>query len=379
MVQLSDDLHPIRAASQLTSLSRFVGSPVWSADGRDILFLSGESQWGGQLWRLRLPATGAFPTQPEVLPGPFENSKLLSIRFHQDGSARVAYMRHYFEPRIVALDLKDASTPAQAPRAVLASTAGDNLPQFSPDGRSIVFSSFRSGTPEVWKSDRDGSNPVQLTNMKGPFVSWPSWSPDGRWIVFESGPAGNSDLYVIASDGGTPKRLTHSPANEVDASWSRNGRSIYFSSDRGGNRQVWKMRFQADSSASSEELIQVTKRGGWRNQESPDGKILYFTNGSGSLRSVPVDGGEERQVIESIGMHSFFPASTGIYFVASTPYSAPGRIQFLSSRTGKITTVLQMDKPAWLGLSLSPDGGTLLLSQVGREESDLKMVDRWRP
>jgi Tol biopolymer transport system component len=379
MVQLSDDLHPIGAASQLTSLRRFVGSPVWSADGRDILFLSGESQWGGQLWRTRLPRTGADSTRPQVLPGPFENSKLLSIRFHRDGSARVAYMRHYFEPRIVALDLKDASTPAETPRAVLASTEGDNLPQFSPDGTSILFLSFRSGTPEVWKSDRDGLNPVQLTNMKGPFVSWPSWSPDGRWIVFESGPAGNSDVYVITRDGGIPQRLTHSPENEVDASWSRNGRWIYFSSDRNGSREVWKTRFYADSSASPEEPIQITKGGGWRNLESPDGKILYFTKQSGSLCSVPVDGGEERTVLESIGMHSFVPASNGIYFLAPTAYSRPGRVQFLNSATGKITTVLEMDKPAWLGLSLSPDGQTLLFSQVGREESDLKMVDNWRP
>ena len=129
---------------------------------------------------------------------------------------------------------------------------------------------------------------------------------------------------------------------------------------------------------SQTQPIQVTKGGGNISLESLDGKMLYYTKGS-SLWSVTPGGGEERQVLESVGMQVFVPASDGIYFLARTDPGQPGRIQFLNSATGKISTVLGLERPAWLGLSLSPDNRRLLFSQVDREESDLMMVDNWRP
>jgi hypothetical protein len=138
------------------------------------------------------------------------------------------------------------------------------------------------------------------------------------------------------------------------------------------------MRFEPELQVSQTQPIQVTKGGGNISLESLDGKMLYYTKGS-SLWSVPPGGGEERQVLESVGMQVFVPASDGIYFLARTDLGQPGRIQFLNSATGKISTVLSLERPAWLGLSLSQDGRRLLFSQVDREESDLMMVDNWRP
>jgi Tol biopolymer transport system component len=63
-------------ATRLTSMRRYVGSPVWTADGREILFLSGENSKGGQLWRLRVPETGAGPAQPQLEPAPVESRGL---------------------------------------------------------------------------------------------------------------------------------------------------------------------------------------------------------------------------------------------------------------------------------------------------------------
>jgi dipeptidyl aminopeptidase/acylaminoacyl peptidase len=196
--------------------------------------------------------------------------------------------------------------------------------------------------------------------------------------VFHSGPEGGSDIYVMKSDGGIPKRLTHEPADDSVASWSRDGRWIYFGSNRSGDRQVWKLRFEPDSPVRAAEAIQVTKGGGYGSLESLDGKMLYYSKGS-SLWSVRPSGGEERQVLESVGMQVFVPASDGIYFLARSDPGTPGRIEFLNSSTGKISTVLDLEKPAWLGLSLSLDGRRLLFSQVDREESDLMIVDNWRP
>lgn len=382
VIRLSDDLRPLGPAIQLTSLRRFVGSPVWTPDGRHILFLAGEKMTGEQLWRIRVPDPGARPGQPELIPAPFEAGSLLAARFRPDGTARLAYMRHHFNPNIWVVDLKDHSTPAQASRNLITSTLEDYNPQFSPDGRSIVFESFRSGNPEIWRSDRDGLNAVQMTSSKGPYTGWPRWSPDGQWIVFHSGREGSSDVFVIRSDGGIPKRLTDNPANDSMASWSRDGHWIYFCSDRSGDRQVWRMRFAPDLPVSSASPIQVTKRGGNLSQESLDGKLLYYSKGpgtGGSLWSVPLSGGEERQVLQYIPFGTFVVASSGVYFLARSGPSLPGEIVFLNSATGNISTVMALEKPSFIGLSLSPDGRRLLFSQVDSEESDLIMVDNWRP
>ena len=67
------------------------------------------------------------------------------------------------------------------PKPFMALTMPDYSPQFSPDGKRIVFVSSRSGgSPEVFTANADGSDPLQLT--KGGNAGAASWSPDGRWI-----------------------------------------------------------------------------------------------------------------------------------------------------------------------------------------------------
>jgi len=67
-------------------------------------------------------------------------------------------------------------------------------PKYSPDGKRIAFVSDRSGHWDIWVSDDDGSNPIQLTNMGGPLTGFLCWSPDARFITFYSQGAGNSDI-----------------------------------------------------------------------------------------------------------------------------------------------------------------------------------------
>jgi Tol biopolymer transport system component len=82
------------------------------------------------------------------------------------------------------------------------------LPQMSPDGRHIVFSSVHGESNNIWKMDADGSNQKQLTrNAFGDFG--PRFTPDGQWVIFSSWTeSGSSRIEEVSTAGGDPVELT---------------------------------------------------------------------------------------------------------------------------------------------------------------------------
>jgi Tol biopolymer transport system component/DNA-binding winged helix-turn-helix (wHTH) protein len=90
------------------------------------------------------------------------------------------------------------------------SIASDSLPCVSADGRYVVFASNRSGRRELWRADIDGSNEKQLTTSGR--VSTPTFSSDGRWVIYakaEDSVSRETDLWRISIDGGSPTKLTN--------------------------------------------------------------------------------------------------------------------------------------------------------------------------
>jgi Tol biopolymer transport system component len=108
-------------------------------------------------------------------------------------------------------------------------------PNVSPDGKWAVFASSvitdsRNNKSEsrLWLVPTDGSAaPRQLTNSTAKDNN-PKWSPDGRWILFESTRSGSSQLWVINPYGGEAKQLTKISTDASTAIWSPDGRHIAF-------------------------------------------------------------------------------------------------------------------------------------------------------
>jgi TolB protein len=91
----------------------------------------------------------------------------------------------------------------------------------------------------------DGSDVQNLTRspeMEGA----PQWSPDGRWILFTSNLAGNADLHRMRANGTDPQRLTTSADNEISYRWSPDGRWIAVSGYHNHSLEIY--RLQADGS-----------------------------------------------------------------------------------------------------------------------------------
>jgi Tol biopolymer transport system component len=372
-----EDIYVVAAeggeARQLTFDNRFITDLNWTADGREIVFVSDRAGDTG-LWRVS--ATGGTPERLLTAVGYRVTRLSISRQGH-----RLAYSQMFIDTNIWRVELAGTKGKVSAPTMLISSSKPDYAPQYAPDGKRITFRSDRSGSSEIWACEADSSSPVQLTNFGGPHAGAPCWSPDGKQIAFDARPEGNPDIFVISAEGGRPRRLTEDPAEEIAPSWSRDGRWIYFGSNRSGSMQIWKMP------ATGGEAQPVTKGGGSAAYESSNGQFLFYTkarNVAGIWR-VPVEGGEETLVLDThkAGYWSAWTVvDQGIYFLTAEKISRPA-IEFFSFATGRVIEVAMLAKPFRLatypeGLSVSPDGRWVLYTQEDQRDVDLMLVENFR-
>lgn len=109
-------------------------------------------------------------------------------------------------------------------------------PSWSPDGRSIAYTSYRTGVQDILISNIFAGTMESPT--KGVGANWlPVFSPDGSRLAFVTTRDGNSEIYVMNRDGSNLTRLTSNPAIDSTPTWSPTGTQIAFTSDRRGQNQ----------------------------------------------------------------------------------------------------------------------------------------------
>ncbi len=366
LLALSEDFQPIGEPKRLTFENQLTVTPVWTPDGREVVFSSGT--WAN-LSLFRIAASGSG--KPERLGAFGEDGVEPAISRH---GHRLAYTRGLFDINIWRVEVPGAHGKVGSPMKLIDSTRIDGSAEFSPDGKRIAFASDRTGRVEIWVCDNDGSRAVQLTSLGRGFAGTPRWSPDGERIAFDWNVEGQWEIYLISAHGGKPKRLTNNPASDVVPSWSQDGKWVYFNSNRSGENQVWKVP------SGGGEAVVVTRQGGFEAFESHDGKWLYYTKNdwASSLWTVPTEGGEEAQVLESVDARAFAVAKEGIYFIPRPDSARRYSIQFFNSATKRTRPIATIEKPVWMYLSVSPDGRWILYSQVDQGGSDLILVENFR-
>ena len=113
-------------------------------------------------------------------------------------------------------------------------------PRWSPDGRSIAYTSYRRGGANIFISNIFQGTLEEVTKGDKVGENWlPAWSPDGTRLAFSSTRDGNPEIYVVNRDGSNLLRITNHPNIDITPTWSPSGTQIAFTSDRTGTPQIY--------------------------------------------------------------------------------------------------------------------------------------------
>jgi TolB protein len=185
-----------------------------------------------------------------------------------------------------------------APLPLTANQSINITPRWSPDARSLAFTSYMRGYPYLYRLFAFERRPVQLLAGFLGINSSPAWSPDGRQVALTLSKDGNPEIYVLTLASGAFRRLTSHPAIDTEPTWSPTGREIAFVSDRGGPAHVWVM------DAEGANLRRLTNSAfNTQPRWSPKGDTIAFTSRQGThdLWAVAPDGSALRRLTTGPG------------------------------------------------------------------------------
>ena len=158
-------------------------------------------------------------------------------------------------------------------RRVIAGYSGLNTSAaVSPDGSRIAMVLSKSGSPNVWVGNADGTNLKRITT--GDEDSSPCWSPDGNWICFATKHSERRRLAKVSASGGPVQYLNTTGApNPTEPDWSPDGKWIAFTSQM-GDFNICVM--PADGSAPPSVLV-----GGQNPSWAANSRTLVFNRAMG--------------------------------------------------------------------------------------------------
>jgi tricorn protease len=184
---------------------------------------------------------------------------------------------------------------------------------------------------DIWTADEDGKNIQRLTVHTARDIH-PRFSPDGRSIAFSSDREGNMDIYLIPTVGGAVKRLTIHSADDTVLDWTPDGKGVLFASQRGDDFMGKLYVVSVDGGLPRDAGPDMGVAGSF----SPDGTKLAINRKSQAYWRKYYRGAYQSDVTVMDVASRTFKDVTSFDGLDSWPlWSRDGHIYFVSDREGK--------------------------------------------
>ena len=194
------------------------------------------------------------------------------------------------------------------------------FPRLSPDGKKLIFTSYRNSGPVLYLENLD-SGETKVISARPGLNTGAEWSPDGKSVAVTLSLKGNPDIYILDTDGKIIKRITHYWGIDTDPSFSPDGQKIAFVSNRCGSPQIYVHNIKT----GREERITFEGRYNSAPCWSSSNRIAYscMMDGNFDICTINPDGTDMKRLTQDPGSDE-------------APYWSPdGRyIIFSSNRTG---------------------------------------------
>jgi Tol biopolymer transport system component len=346
-----------------------LSNPVWDGTGRGLLVAQGEGitalQRGapGRLFRLDVDSGSwralgwleNYPTTIDVLP---DGRLVLSSFLARQNLCEVA------------ADARDLNQG----RWLTSGLAIDRQPVYSPDGKSVMFSSNRGGTLDLWEVSVETGEIHRVTD--DPADDWdPEYSPDGRSIYWCSGRSGVFEIWTARRDGSAPRQLSRDSLDAENPSVSPDERWIYYSSSHPRKAGLW--RIPADG-GEGEWLLNTASL---IPDLSPDGRHLSAVMQVGTVETMlgvfavedkrTLPGSVPLQVITGTvqpGRSRFTPDASAIAYLQiredGQPVLLRRPLSAWRSGTARVDTLFAESNQTIESFGFSPDGRRAAVSVV---------------
>lgn len=259
---------------------------------------------GGTPWK---QLTTGQSHQVRAEPAPGEEAIVNASEFRPDWSPdgkRIVFASEHDGPR----DLYFMNANGTGLTRITSGDASEAAPDWHPFDNRIAYFVYSGESTEdephsaIWVVNQDGTNPTRLTTdaylNKGP-----DWSPDGKHIAYVSNVDGDPDIFVMDADGSHKQQLTYTESVEFQPTWSPDGKMIAFEGEEGDDLEIFVMN--RDGSARTN----LTSNGAHDQLPtwSPDGQhIAYGSNleGNFEIYVMSAEGSNARNVTQSAAQDS---------------------------------------------------------------------------
>jgi Tol biopolymer transport system component/DNA-binding winged helix-turn-helix (wHTH) protein len=339
----------------------------WTSDGSSFVFTAPDNKStnmplsNGQLWALDERST-VFKKR-EANPVQLTNEPMRWISPVADKQAESLFA----EGVVFRGELVRYASGTSELRPFLHGISAEYL-EYSPDGNAIVYVTFPEGI--LWRVNRDGTNPVQLTSPPIYPIN-PHWSPDGsRILYYTMGYGEQRRAYTVPAQGGESVQISsvNHPTDILDPTWSPDGRNIAYATAGHENSPIDNVEILDLATHLAKEV--KGSEGMWSPRWSPDGRYIVALDPTSSVVVFDFESEKWNTLAKGLcGYPTWSRDSRSIYYFRSTQPEI-FRVHVNGGEPEKAFDLPSLSYTGALGrwFGIDPDAMPIMLRDAGSDE-----------